>query len=266
LGRINTVPLSRVQNPVHPIEGSIMPPLVYETAAWLRLYTCLPIPALPGEPDPLAVPDPARTAHAAPLAGAIVGAIGGLVLILVWELGATDFTAAAFAVVALVALTGGRAERALDAITGRHGADTDFHLGMLAAAVALLLRAGALTGLVVHGVWGAAFALAGACAVSRALACAFVLMRPAGNPGDANTSALQWLAIGALLLGALTVLPFHGFGATIAAFAAAAGAAALLTAFVSREAIESNRNFTATTELVAEIAFLIAVLAFAGNP
>jgi adenosylcobinamide-GDP ribazoletransferase len=252
-----------VQNPVHPIEGSIMPPLVYETAAWLRLYTCLPIPALPGEPDPLAVPDPARTAHAVPLAGAIVGAIGGLVLILVWELGATDFTAAAFAVVALVALTGGRAERSLDAITGRPEADTDFHLGMLAVTVALLLRVGALTGLVLHGVWGAAFALVGACAVSRALACAFALMRPAG--ADAVTSALQWLAIGALVLGTVTVLPFHGFGATIAAFAAAAGAAALLTAFVSREAIDSDRNFTATAELVAEIAFLIAVLAFAGT-
>jgi adenosylcobinamide-GDP ribazoletransferase len=259
------VHLSRVQKTVHPIEGSIMPPLAYETAAWLRFYTCLPIPALPGEADPLAGPDPARTAHAVPLAGAIIGAIAGLVLVIIWQLGATDFTAAAFAVVALVALTAGRAERALDEIAGRRGAGSDFHLGMVAVAIALLLRAGAVTGLILHGVWGAAFALVAACAVSRALATAFVLMRPAGDFAESDSTALQWLAIGALGIGVLAVLPFHGFGATIAAFAAAAGAAALLTAFVSRDALQNDRNFAATAELVGEIAFLVAVLAFAGN-
>lgn len=248
-----------------------MPPIVYETAAWLRFYTCLPIPALPGETDPRAAPDPARTAHAVPIAGAIIGAIAGLVLVLVWHLGATDFTAAAFAVVALVALTAGRAEYALNAVAGRREPAADlFHLGMVAVAVALLLRTGALNGLILHGIWGAAFALVGTCAVSRALATAFLLMRPASSssaaePGEANGLALQWLALGALVIGVLAVLPFHGFGATIAAFAAAAGAAALLTAFVPREAIESGRNFAATAELVSEIAFLIAVLAFAGN-
>jgi membrane protein implicated in regulation of membrane protease activity len=90
-------------------------------------------------------------------------------------------------------------------------------------------------------------------------------MRPAGAPEHANSTALQWLAIGALAIGFLAVLPFHGFGATIAALAAAAGAAALLTAFVSRDALERDGNFKSAAELIAETAFLIAVLAFAGN-
>src|SRR5262249_58309589 len=56
-----------------------MPPLVYETAAWLRFYTCLPIPPLPGESVADSAPDLATTAHAIPLAGALIGLIGELV-------------------------------------------------------------------------------------------------------------------------------------------------------------------------------------------
>ena len=72
------------------------------------------------------------------------------------------------------------------------------------------------------------------------------------------------MAIG-LGIGIVTVLPGFGVGATIAGIAAAIGAAALVTAFVPRAETEGGRLFTGTAELIAEIAFLIAVVAFSGT-
>ena len=65
-----------------------MPPLIYETVAWLRRYSVIPFPPLPGESEAGALPDPARAAYAAPLAGAVIGAAAGLVVVIVAALGA----------------------------------------------------------------------------------------------------------------------------------------------------------------------------------
>jgi hypothetical protein len=59
------------------------------------------------------------------------------------------------------------------------------------------------------------------------------------------------------------VFPGFGLGATVAGFAAAIGAVALVTAFVARAPGEDDRTFTGTAALAAEIAFLVAVVAFA---
>ena len=254
-----------------------MPPLVYETVAWLRLYSCLPMPALPGEGESAASADPARNAYAAPIAGAIVGAIGGLVLVLVWRLGASPFVAAAFALLSLVAITCGRAERALAASAEKlgNGAALDAPVGtrlmgygVVAIIIAVLIRVGAIEGLIFYGIWNAAFALVAAGAVARAMATAFALMRPAGLDGtppattETDKTALQWLAISGLGIGIVATIPAFGFAATVAGLAASAGAVALVTAFVPR-GTGDGREFTGTAELVAEIAFLVAVLAFA---
>jgi hypothetical protein len=61
------------------------------------------------------------------------------------------------------------------------------------------------------------------------------------------------------------VLPFHGLGAAIAGIAAAAGAVALVSAFLPRNGGETGMEFSATAELLSEIAFLVAVLAFANH-
>ena len=262
-------------NPGEPI----MPPLVYETAAWLRLYSCLPTPALPGEGESAALADPARNAYAAPIAGAIVGATGGLVLAVVWHLGASPFVAAAFALLALVAITCGRAERALAASAEKLGgggaldAPVGTRLmgyGVIAIVIAVLIRAGTMEGLIFYGIWNAAFALVAAGAVARAMALAFALMRPAGAGGtppattETDKTALQWLAISGLGIGIVATLPGFGLAATVAGVAASAGAVALVTAFVPR-GIGDGRDFSGSAELVAEIAFLVAVLAFAST-
>lgn len=268
--------MSRPQDPACNLGEPIMPPLVYETAAWLRLCSCLPMPALPGG-ESAAAADPARNAYAAPIAGAIIGAIGGLVLVIVSQLGASPFVAAAFALLALVAITCGQAERALAASAEKLGngpaldAPVGTRLmsyGVVALIVAVLIRAGTIEGLIFHGIWNAAFALVAAGALARAMALAFALMRPAGIDGtppattETDKTALQWLAIAGLGIGIVATLPGFGLAATLAGLAASAGAVALVMAFVPRDTGD-RREFTGTAELVAEIAFLVAVLAFA---
>lgn len=253
-----------------------MPPLVYETVAWLRTYCCLPLPALPGENEFAVAADPAKNAYAAPIAGAIVGAIGGLALVVFWRLGASPFVAAALALLALVAVTCGQAERALAASAEKlSGGNLDAPVGsrlmgygIVAIIIAVLIRVGAIQGLAMNGIWATAFALVAAGAIARAMALAFAIMRPAGIEGippavvETDKTTLQWLAISGLAIGVLATLPGLGLASTVAGLAAAAGAVALVTAFVPRSTGDS-REFAGTAELVAEIAFLLAALAFA---
>ena len=275
-----------------------MPPLVYETVAWLRFYTHLPLPALPGESEPSIAPDPLRTAQAVPIAGALIGAAAGLVLLFTSLLGASTFVAASAATLMLVAATHGRSELAFAALAERllggpngqpehHGplagiADKFRHhahegvvvaarmsvYGVLAILLAALLRVGALEALTSHAVVATAFALVGAGAVSRAAATSFAIIRPGAAGGDMQSDqvALQWLVATGLGIGIITVLPGFGVVATVAGLAAAIGAAALVTAFVPRAESEGGRLFTGTAELIAEIAFLVAVVAFARTP
>jgi adenosylcobinamide-GDP ribazoletransferase len=253
----------------------IMPPIVYETAAWLRFYTALPVPPLPGEVDAAAVPDPARSAYPAPIAAALIGLAGGLVIAIAAALGATNFVAAALGVLALVVITGGQPESMLAARSDRRLAAPAFRFGVIAIAVVVLLRTGAIDALLVYGVWKTVFTLVGAFAISRAAALMFVLMRPAatdepsvgataeGTASATSSGSLQWLAIAGLAIGIVAVLPFHGLGAAVAGIAAAAGTVALVSAFLPRDSGEASREFTATAELLSEIAFLVAVVAFA---
>lgn len=257
----------------------MMPPLVYETAAWLRHYTCLPIKALPGESEPAETRDLTRAAYAAPIAGALIGAAAGIVLLIAASLGAADFVAGALALFTLVLVTCGRTEQALAASAEKLGraqkpedattAPKLLSYGLIAIVLAVLVRVGALDGLVAIGPWKAAFAVVGAAAVSRAATLAFMLLRPAPAQDEAepaagfDTVALQWLAAAGIGLGVVTVLPFLGIGATIAGLAAAIGAVALVSAFVPRADGGEQREFSGSAELVSEIAFLVAVLAFA---
>jgi len=240
-----------------------MPPVVYETVAWLRRYSAIPFPPLPGESEAGALPDPARSAYAAPIAGAVIGALAGLAAVVAAALGASAFVAASVGVLTLLAITGGRAEAAVEALAG--GTAGAIRYGIVAIAATVLLRASALDALLFRNLWGVLFALAGACAVGRAAAIGFALLRPASPEAVAgDQQSLQWLAITGLGLGLVTVLPFYGLGAAVAGIAAAAGAVALVSAFVARGA-DGADNFTATAELAAEIAFLIAVVAFSNS-
>ncbi|MCC6948464.1 MAG: hypothetical protein IT539_11910 [Bradyrhizobiaceae bacterium] len=251
-----------------------MPPLVYETVAWLRHYTCAPIAALPGESE---LTPAQRNAYAAPIAGAAVGAAGGLVLLVAALLHAPTFLTAALALLALILLTCGRGEQALAASAEKLGRGTApeeapvgsrlLSYGLVAIVLAVLVRVGALDGLAALGAWPAALALVGAAAAARAATIAFGMIRPATTPdtegatAPVDTVALQWVAIIGLAIGVVTVLPFFGIGAAIAGLVGAIAAVAILATFVSR-AVEGDAA-SAAADLVAETAFLIAVLAFA---
>jgi adenosylcobinamide-GDP ribazoletransferase len=261
-----------------------MPPLVYETVAWLRFYSCLPIPPLPGETEADTAPDLTRTAHAVPIAGALIGAIGGLVLILAWAMRLPAFLAAALALVTLVIATCARAEQALAASAEqigktqpreRSGAQTGsvvMSYGVIALVLAVLVRVGALDGLVTMGTLKAALALVGAGAVSRAAAVSFSLTQPVSQSEGAavavqrlDVAALQRLSIVALVVGAVAILPAYGIGSTVVGIGAAIGAAAAVTA-LSRFAGDATRELAVAAEQAAEIAFLVAVLVFAHSP
>lgn len=247
-----------------------MPPIIYETVAWFRRYSWLPLPPLPGESDAAVAADPLRSAYAAPIAGALTGLLAGVAMVVAAALGASDYVAAATGVVALLVVTGGRAEQILASIAGgRAGAEQTFlNYGIVAIAVAVLLRTGALDALLFFGPWSAAFALAGACAAGRGAALGFMLLRPE-TPESAETavqsSALQRLAISGLALAIVPVLLFFGLGAAVAGVAAAAGAVALVSAFLPYGSADDRLNFVPAAEIAAEIAFLIAVAAFAGS-
>lgn len=262
-----------------------MPPLVYETVAWLRFYTWLPIPPLPGESAADAAPDLLQTAHAVPIAGALIGAIGGLVLIVAWVLNLPAFLAAALALATLVIVTGALAEQALAATADQVGktqsaeslglrAGTQMiSYGTITLVLAVLLRVGVLEDLVAVGALKAALALVGACAVSRAAAVSFTLTQAASaSEGGAvavqrlDLAAFQRLAIVALVICAAVILPTYGIGSAVAGLAAAIGASAVVTTLAPRLAGEGSSEHTGTAQQAAEIAFLVAVLVFARGP
>jgi adenosylcobinamide-GDP ribazoletransferase len=77
-----------------------------ETAQCLRFYTRLPVPALPWEDDPHALPDFSRMTRMLPVAGLIVGCVGAIAFALPFLLGLGSFISAAIAIAALTFATG----------------------------------------------------------------------------------------------------------------------------------------------------------------
>jgi adenosylcobinamide-GDP ribazoletransferase len=136
-----------------------------EVLSSLRFFTRLPLPSRETGP-----PDWARVAWSAPVAGAIVGVIGGFALLAANELSLPPFLGATFAVGALALTTGALHEDGLaDVADGFGGGSTreaklaimrDSRIGAFGAValvLSLLLRVGALAALQRQG-QGFAFA------------------------------------------------------------------------------------------------------------
>jgi adenosylcobinamide-GDP ribazoletransferase len=87
--------------PMNPLAQAIT-----ETAQCLRFYTRLPVPALPWEADPHALPDFSRMTRMLPAAGLIVGCVGAAAFALPFLLGLGSFVAAAIAISILTLATG----------------------------------------------------------------------------------------------------------------------------------------------------------------
>jgi adenosylcobinamide-GDP ribazoletransferase len=246
-----------------------MPPLVYETVAWLRYYTSLPLPPLPGEGEANVTADPSKNAYAAPLAGALIGAAGALALLFAYALHLRPFAAAAFALTVLAIVTGAMAQRALIVAGDRLGVSGKgaalAYPGLVILIAAVLVHMGAVFGLVQLGVLKAAVALIAAAAVARGTAVSFALSSAKTSPEGGDSSALQKLVLVALAVGIALILPVYGLGSAVAGMAAAIAAAAVVNAFTPRTAEGGERELSGPVEIAAEIAFLIAVYIFAAD-
>jgi adenosylcobinamide-GDP ribazoletransferase len=252
--------------------------------AALRFWSRLPVPFLAFEEDPHGAPAMSRLAPAAPVAGALIGLLGALVLAIAVWFGLPDAIAAILATGALLLATGAMHEDALgDVADGFGGGRTpeeklrimkDPRLGtygVCALVSALLLRVGLLAGLATAlGAGGTALAMAGAAALGRTAGLwPLASLAPARadgigavaaglDSGSYRTSALVAAAIGGL--GALAAV---GLGGAIAALAVAAIAAAGMAALARRQIGGQTGDVCGAATLVAELAVLTALLAAA---
>jgi adenosylcobinamide-GDP ribazoletransferase len=152
--------------------------LLDELRATLLFLTRLP-PSLIGA-DAAIRPDFTVAARMFPIAGAVIGAAGGLVLILAWLLGLPALVGAGLAVAATMVLTGALHEDGLADSADSFGGDTrekkleimdDSRIGTFGAAalvVSVLVRTAALAAIAVRWPLAAALALVAGEAISRA--------------------------------------------------------------------------------------------------
>lgn len=212
-----------------------------DLARCLRFSSRLPIPALPWEIDPHAVPDLRALARMLPAAGALIGAAGALVLAGALAAGLGPPLSSAFAVAVLTLATGALHEDALaDTADGFGGGATperrlaimkDSRIGSFGAAalaLAVALRIAALATLAERlGLPELAGAMVVAGALSRAAALTVFALPPARREGASYAAAhlpaagavvTAWTVSGAIALGAagLASLPLAGLALSFA--------------------------------------------------
>ncbi len=255
--------------------------LLADFLACMRFYSRLPVPVLACEPAPYAMLDFARSIRMLPFAGALIGALGGLVLIAADALGLPPLPAAGFALAALLLTTGAFHEDGLaDSADGLGGGATvarkleimkDSRIGTFGGAAlvsSLFLRATLLASLI--GAFGAprtALLMIAANAASRVAALTpHYLLPPARNDGAAWAAARPLpstlVIAGALaaLIGlapALAGLPLGKLALGLAAMLAGAG---LMTEIARRQIGGQTGDIAGASQQIAEILFL-AVLA-----
>jgi len=250
----------------------------------LRFYTRLPVPPLAGETDPYAAPNLERAPAAVPVAGAVVGLIGGLVLVAAATLGVGAFLAAGLAVTATVLATGAFHEDGLaDTADGLGGGRDRAHrlvimrdsrigtYGGAALILAILLRVGALQALILHaGAPRAALALVAAEAASRAAGILLLAALPPAHADGASAgvgrpspSAALRTALTAALVVAVLLVPAFGVAATLAGLVAPLLALAVMIRQARRLVGGQTGDIAGATQQVAEIVFLLGVLIFA---
>jgi adenosylcobinamide-GDP ribazoletransferase len=245
--------------------------------ACLRFYTRLPLPALAAEADPHAMPDFSRAAGLVPVAGALIGVLGALVLALATQLGLAPLPAATIAVGFLVLITGAMHEDGLaDLCDGFGGGATrerkleimkDSRIGTFGAAgliTSVLLRVGTLAGLIAVDLRLGAAVLVAAAAVSRTagllplallppartFGAGFAAPRPTGNAMAIAATLAFLCACLPLLAGA--PLPRIA-AACILALLAACGVAAL----ARRQIGGHTGDVAGAAQQAAEIAMLL---------
>ena len=255
--------------------------LAADALACLRFYTRLPIPTLRFEPtvgrQPFSV-----VLRLAPLAGLVIGLVGAAVLCGAAALTLPSWIVVTLSLLATVLVTGGLHEDGLaDCADGFGGGSTrarkleimrDSRLGSygaLAIGFSLLLRAGALSGLLdragVGAVCGASIAAA---AVSRGFGLLpLATLGPARHDGVSHAAGRMpiWAFLTSCALASVigTVLPVmagSGLGAAVLALVLAAAAAAGTTILAQRQIGGHTGDVAGAAQQVGEITYLIGFL------
>jgi adenosylcobinamide-GDP ribazoletransferase len=230
--------------------------------------------------DTSRVPDFKHGARVFPVVGALVGAAGGLVLVIAAALGMPALVSAALAVATTVILTGGLHEDGLaDTADSFGGATTEKKLaimddsrvgtyGAAALVFSILLRVVALAAIAAVGPFNAAFALIAAEAVSRAALVRLWHDLPAARmggladdtgPPDQN-AMLVALAVAAVIA-VIAGVPSVGLWATILAGALAAAATYAMIRLTARAIGGRTGDTLGACQQVAVIAFLVGASA-----
>lgn len=255
--------------------------LAADLAMALRFYSRLPLPAREaGDHDAPALD---RIAYAIPLAGLVIGLIGGGVLLLARALQFPTLLSAALAVAVMVLITGAVHEDGLadtaDGLGG--GRDRTQRLaimrdsrvgtfGAVALVLSLLLRVAALDALLTTtNPLRTAFALAAAAAASRAAGILLLRALPPARAdgasaafGQPSPAATMACALTAALIVACLVVPSFGVGAMFAGLLAPLLALAIIARLGVRLIGGQTGDLAGATQQLAEIVFLLALLIF----
>lgn len=253
--------------------------LVADLAACLRFYSRLPVPRLPGEADPHAIPDFRTVPRMLPVAGLILALPSALTLLAGRGLG--PFLAATLAVAVGLIVSGALHEDGLaDCADGLGGSSTERRLeimrdsrigsyGALALGLSVLLRLGAFATLLDRTGMAAAVGLLLAAALSRTCALAPMVLLPPARPDGASasvgrptkeTAAIAGGIALALALISLVVLPPGGIAL---ALLGAAGATVAVTELARRKLGGQTGDVVGACQQAAEIAALLALVATA---
>jgi adenosylcobinamide-GDP ribazoletransferase len=237
------------------------------------------------EVDPHAPPVMERLAPALPVAAALIGCLGALMLGLADLIGLPTWPAAILAVAVLVIATGAMHEDAVADLADSFGGDTierklaimkDPTIGSFGATALVLvlgLRIALFAGLLeALGAWRAGTALVAASAVARIAglwpATALAPARPDGLGATASElSPASWrlgAAIGAALSFLLALIA-TGRAASVLAPLAAFAAAWFVTRLADRQLGGQTGDVCGAATLLAELACLAVLLACAGT-
>lgn len=246
--------------------------------ACLRFYSRLPIPV--GR-DGHAMPDFSRVSWATPLAGAVIGAFGGVVLLLSAIVHLPALIAATAAVGALAVATGALHEDGLaDVADGFGGGVTrdqklaimrDSRLGAyggMALCLSTLVRVGAIGALFERGAVFAAVSLIAASGLSRAVGLIPLVTLPAARGDGAGASAAtpsrSALRVALYIGAAMALVPAFGAASlaqTVVAILAAFGGAIAVSRVAQRQIGGYTGDVLGAAQQIAEIAALTVLSA-----
>jgi len=226
-------------------------------------------------------PDFRRAARVFPLAGVLIGAVGGAVLVIAVWLNIPPLITAILAVLATMVFTGGLHEDGLaDTVDGFGGGENaarkleimdDSRIGTFGVAAlifSILIRVAALSSLMPLGAFRAALVLVAAEAVSRAAMVRLWQELPAARlsglaheTGPPDQQAMVVAMLIGLAVAVILVWPAAGFWAAILAILLAAAATYIFTRLSYREIGGRTGDTLGACQQIAAVAFLIGAAA-----